>query len=1613
MHELTYSGSPYSTLRLAKALRESGYEVTVWSSKNGEFKREYECNNIHIEVVPFKLLRDREVIKNFKRFDLLIANSILTGKAVEAIGNFIPTVWYIREAQNIPEFFENDYKRGYLLKGNSSIWVVSDYAKEYVDEFFNTNAYVVHNCVDDVYGTYKNLSERNQRIKIIMIGTIESRKNFLLYVKAYHQLKAEEQNRLEIHIVGREIEAEKLYCRRVIEEAERSENIVFHGEIQDRNKLMDLISGMNVVAVVSKDESCSLTALEGAMMGKPLLLSENVGAKYLLTYSNGWIVKTDSEEALTRVFSEIIQLGNERLHEMGQGSRKAYLETSTFDIYKANVKKAVIYHGFSNKINYYLKNFIKRRVWYVDETEAYYQYPNWGYEDEQHHVYSFDIFDTIITRDVAKPEGIFLLMQEKLQNSAEYIEIPQYIRDNFVQLRLGAEGLARQSFCINGIEDKTLEEIYQALCMTGKINDTIADRLMQLEMMTEYEHSIGISCTIESIKQLLTNGKRVILISDMYLSAEMIRKLLVKHNDIFEKIPIYVSSECRKMKGSTHLFKYVQNIEKVSFKNWTHTGDNENADIKAPATLGIRTERCNRAELMQYEKEALEEMPLNLNVQLLIGLSKKFRVTDIEQLSEYEILGTSIGGNMVLPYIYWMIINMRKMGLKKIYFFKENMLIKRAADIIISALEYDIQTDVIEGTERIWGYLITCQFASKKQLSLQLEELINREIVSVEEIFDILEVSKKEMNRFIPSSIREHLNQFPDYLDNAFRWMIINEKGQQFLFDKWIKKIRMLVCGKTEKAAISYMECGFINKPAVSGEMRNGRYRFFVFSKDITDTVEFSDIKYFMPIRKKDLFNAWSFYWYGINSKKLSETQKRMIMEYEKGVIKFVEGFANHIYLCKRVINTELLKVYIRHTVGNCTKSVRQFVDIYKSLTNQTLYGEERNAAVTYGLNNSLITRSVASKEGVFLLMKKRILEKELLNEYETENFFKIRREAENVYANMWRISLDEIYNNISEFGEFPIDIINGIKEIELNIESECYNGISRNIVDIVMNYMRGNKVIIICNSYFSTKFIRELLIKESPMFKDISIYTTCEYPKIESPEDFFQYIHDVEQIDYRNWKHIGNELTFDVNRPQKLGIQVERTELTKLMPYENAALKEFENNIVVQNAIGLSKMLRVNKQLAKHEILGCFGGAMLYSYVQWVIDDALDRGFEKLLFVARDGYVLKIIADTIIYVQNLKIETEYAYGSRKAWRMPSYTADEDLSIFFKMAHISQLGTMQELSKIFDISYSEFENYIPENYYGADYALNTSDYKILREYLETRLDFKMYLEKQAHEKKELVLGYIKQIMDNKKCAFVELSGSGATQNCLAKMVKPLDIGFVSSYFLNLDSMNMEENSEFINYLPNNSSKIYIIENLCRAVQGQTLGYKMVDNKYVPVLEISREGDALIKHGYLSYLKGVMYYANAFSQLNCLTVLEKERPVIFQKYLRHLVFNPCSELLNFIADMPFEATGNKNELHFFAPRLTEEQIEQIFFDRGSESVDKYYCGSCLDYSIKRMSQEERARIEYYRKLIPTKEGQKIRMQRRIKEKGYFYTIKFAYRRFLRSIFLRFGIIHYKN
>ena len=41
-HELTYTGSPHSLLRIAKVLKKNNFYVEVWSLRDGDFKNEFQ-----------------------------------------------------------------------------------------------------------------------------------------------------------------------------------------------------------------------------------------------------------------------------------------------------------------------------------------------------------------------------------------------------------------------------------------------------------------------------------------------------------------------------------------------------------------------------------------------------------------------------------------------------------------------------------------------------------------------------------------------------------------------------------------------------------------------------------------------------------------------------------------------------------------------------------------------------------------------------------------------------------------------------------------------------------------------------------------------------------------------------------------------------------------------------------------------------------------------------------------------------------------------------------------------------------------------------------------------------------------------------------------------------------------------------------------------------------------------------------------------------------------------------------------------------------------------------------------------------------------------------------
>ena len=97
----------------------------------------------------------------------------------------------------------------------------------------------------------------------------------------------------------------------------------------------------------------------------------------------------------------------------------------------------------------------------------------------------------------------------------------------------------------------------------------------------------------ELMDKLVERGKKIILISDMYLPAEVITQMLKRCGvDCYEKL--YVSSEFASTKHDSSLFKHVLEDLDITPGDIFHIGDNKHSDHDVPESLGIASYRIRR-----------------------------------------------------------------------------------------------------------------------------------------------------------------------------------------------------------------------------------------------------------------------------------------------------------------------------------------------------------------------------------------------------------------------------------------------------------------------------------------------------------------------------------------------------------------------------------------------------------------------------------------------------------------------------------------------------------------------------------------------------------------------------------------------------------------------------------------------------------------------------------------------------------------------------------------------------------------------------------------------------------------------------------------------------------
>lgn len=265
-------------------------------------------------------------------------------------------------------------------------------------------------------------------------------------------------------------------------------------------------------------------------------------------------------------------------------------------------------------------------------------------------VVSFDIFDTLLARPYSKPTDLFLQIEHDTGRTGFHLE------------RINAEKRTRKIH--RDQKDVTFAQIYEVI---EKQYKDLAKTELQYESETLFAKADGKSIYEEAVSQ----GKRIIAISDMYLPQSFLTKVLHK-NGYTDIEYVFVSNEENACKGDGRLFTCVMDKLGITPSQMVHIGDNSTSDKQAPERLGIRaclrpsnldivktTPALSRLHVLSQQKE--------LYASILTGIIAKHKIENKKE-NPLHAFGYELGGPLAVGYAMYINEIAKKEGIDGILF---------------------------------------------------------------------------------------------------------------------------------------------------------------------------------------------------------------------------------------------------------------------------------------------------------------------------------------------------------------------------------------------------------------------------------------------------------------------------------------------------------------------------------------------------------------------------------------------------------------------------------------------------------------------------------------------------------------------------------------------------------------------------------------------------------------------------------------------------------------------------------------------------------------------------------------------------------------------------------
>jgi predicted HAD superfamily hydrolase len=443
-------------------------------------------------------------------------------------------------------------------------------------------------------------------------------------------------------------------------------------------------------------------------------------------------------------------------------------------------------------------------------------------------------------------------------------------------------------------------------------------------------------------------------------------------------------------------------------------------------------------------------------------------------------------------------------------------------------------------------------------------------------------------------------------------------------------------------------------------------------------------------------------------------------------------------------------------------------------------------------------------------------------------------------------VTLSDIYS-YCDFTGITQKSKDEILHCEIELEKRLIVPVRSMIEQINHLRSKGCQVLFITDIYLPESVILDCLTINGFYQPGDKLYVSCEFGFTKRTGNLFKYIQSENHYAFNNWMHTGDNLHSDIQIPQNLGIKHNFIKHNYSYYEQEWINKSYSSSFPYAHILaGISKSIRLER---KQDIQIDFTVnliAPLYTcHVYRILESAQKQGINCLFFLARDGFVLYLIAKKLVHLFP-SIRLEYIYASRKSLYLSGIYNLNDCDLFTLLDPVVGHNLYEILDRLnidFDLlaSKEKLSTYI--------------DTHNIQEFNDFFNDKKItdYIEQEAEKRREILFTYFCQIglaSHESNNAIVDLRGTRMSHEIINKLLtnrgcKPVKAFYFEvvedritsnsygSYFSDFYSEKMTNNPhlEGIRIHYNLFEQFFSLTD-----QNRTIGYESKDGKVGPTFE---------------------------------------------------------------------------------------------------------------------------------------------------------------------------------